>query len=213
MYAETFNTRPWLETPAKWLRWAIQSLTSGKTDDARYNLQQFWNGLDAYKAKAAGPLDWAELYTLDGRSKEALADLYNAEIQAWINLQDGKWIKYGQATADANVKSFQTSRERELALAREYAEKARGLYAQARYPGNQQAGGNSATAGLKSAYLPTDRALQDKAAAAANESFFSASWLGIPLWTWLAGAAAIALLVTTGPTVLMARTALRKATA
>lgn len=83
MYAETFQVRPWLETPAKWLRWAIQSMSPDKLSDCSYNLGQFWAALAQAKTQATDDLSWSEILQLDSRSQQTLAGYYTI-------LQQGK---------------------------------------------------------------------------------------------------------------------------
>lgn len=221
MFAETFNVRGWLEDPAKWLRWSMQSLTAGKTDDARYNLQQFWTSLTTFKARAANPMDWAELYTLDGQSKEALADLYGRDIAAMIqkkaDVRFWSSIVYAAKEASYNdqISRLEESKKRALAEAQDFARKAQTYYAQANYKGPQQASAGVSNAQAKLDYAAKDRLLNDQSSDAAGKglNILTGDFLGFPVWAWLAGAAGVALLVSTGPTVVMASQAYRKATA
>ncbi|HEU4951706.1 MAG TPA: hypothetical protein VFT46_07125 [Holophagaceae bacterium] len=67
MYAEQFSVRPWLEEPAKWLQWVAYGLNQqADLGTVSYNLQQFWNALNAAKAQAKTQQDWGEVETLDG---------------------------------------------------------------------------------------------------------------------------------------------------
>lgn len=75
MYAEVFGVNAKLEEPAKWLQWAQGSLQAGKTDEAKYNLQQFWKSLEPFKAKAASYADWAGILFLDASSQSTLGNL------------------------------------------------------------------------------------------------------------------------------------------
>jgi len=199
MFAETFNVRPWLEEPSKWLRWAAQSLTARKLQDARYNLQQFWNGLAAYKSRAATPLDWAELYTLDGQSKETLARLYDADIQGVLAVMSNSMGLFAEADKD-KIKRLEESKTRALAEAQEFSQKAQAYYTQAKHAGAQQATAGAENAKRLQAYALKDLNLNKASAEANSESFFSLNLLGVPVWAWIAGAAGVALLLTTsGP--------------
>lgn len=73
-YAERFKVRTWLETPAKWLSWAIDS--TAKPQDMSYNLQQFWKSLEPIKAAKLDAQRWGEVLLLDSRSQSTLGYLY-----------------------------------------------------------------------------------------------------------------------------------------
>lgn len=89
MYAETFQVRSWLEEPAKWLRWAIQSMVPDKLQDCSYNLQQFWSAIATAKTQANDDLAWSEVLQLDSRSQQTLAGYYGiTQSQKAAALQD-----------------------------------------------------------------------------------------------------------------------------
>lgn len=96
MYAETFQVGLWLETQAKWLRWAMQSNGPEKAQECAWNLGQFWKTLEQAKAQAKTSLQWAEILTLDAQSQWCLGNHYGTLINAILsdknngNLQ--KWL-------------------------------------------------------------------------------------------------------------------------
>lgn len=95
MYAETFKVPQALEGPAKWARWAQQSLSARKLKDTEHNLQQFWQALQPFKAQAQTAAQWAPLLTLDSFCQFALAGVHQArqievlqELNAYISTRN-----------------------------------------------------------------------------------------------------------------------------
>lgn len=238
MYAETFKVQSWLEPQAKWLRWAMQSLTARNLNDVRYNLQQFWGTLADAKAKATKPQDWGDIMTLDSQSQWTLGNLYQNDQSDLLKQLNGlmlarnvgvpltgpelmatalNYFAAETAVIRSKIQSLGDSATAAFKSQVSLAGQADTAYRQAGVSDNQAR--NSATVGgyaLNSAPNDTRGALTQAGNMAKPPEMpnpFTLDFLGFPLWAWLAGAAAIALLVTTGPTVLMARTALRKATA
>ena len=238
MYAETFRVQGWLETPAKWLRWAMQSLTARKLDDVRYNLGQFWTALAAAKVQAVSQLQWADILTLDSQSQWTLGNLYQNDQSDQLKSLNGLMTSRNIvvpfsapeilgaavtyfATETAVIRSKIASLgegagaafKAQISLANQAAE----AYRKAGNTNNQAT--NSATVG---GYASTGNASNTAEALrqAGNmekvpslADLLSGDFFGLPVWAWLGGAATIALLVVTAPTVLMASQVVRKATA
>lgn len=95
-YAERFKVRAWLEAPAKWLSWAIDS--TSKPQDVSYNLQQFWKALEPIKAAKLDAQRWGEVLLLDSRSQSTLGYLYLYQAavtakEAAVYSVDAGWAK------------------------------------------------------------------------------------------------------------------------
>ena len=235
MYAETFNVRPWLETPAKWLRWAMQSLQASNQTDAQYNLQQFWTALATAKTQAKTAQDWAEVLTLDAQSQWTLGNLYQAQasdVLKQINrygagLSLDFWLNpmtaindYFKGQIDPNIPPLVTKLQ-SLSKAASVAFAAQTQLA-------TQAKSAAASAGVQSQAAATLQVGQNAQTAAANDAkgmlrqagkmakpstfwdLFNTTYGGIPLWGWLAGGVALLLLITTAPAAAEA-SALRRA--
>jgi len=205
VYAETFNVRPWLETPAKWLRWAMQSLQASNSTDTRYNLQQFWNALATAKGQAQTQQDWSEILTLDAQSQWTLGNLYQADASDTLKklnlVSIGGPLAPGEAVDSLKAKLAQLQQNAQTAFAAQVtlAEQAKQAAAAA---GVQSQAAATLTVGKNAQRAAVnDSAFQTKQAAnmTSNVNFFSTSILGVPLWGWLAGGAALLLLVTTAP--------------
>lgn len=226
MYAETFDVRAWLEEPAKWLRWAMQSLTARNLADVQYNLQQFWTALPKAKAQAKAQQDWSEILTLDAQSQWTLGNLYQAQasdvlkdlnayttarnlgvylnpitaLLALAHNQDPGIIAYN-AKMDDLLKKAQTAFDAQVNLAGQAvaAANAAGVKSQAQA---------TATVGAKyQAGAPVDAAFMRQQAGQMNEITWGKDLLdavktpilGIPMWAWIAGGVAVVLLVSTAP--------------
>ncbi len=232
MYAETFNVRPWLETPAKWLRWAMQSLQASNTTDARYNLQQFWTTLATAKGQAQAQQDWSEILTLDAQSQWTLGNLYQADASDVLK----------QINADSSVNNLMNYANPLISVSdpvmvalkskMDGLNKSAATAFAAQVQLAAQAKAAAASAGVQSQAATTLHVGQNAQTAAANDaavmnreaqvfstptnpltdlkSALTSSLLGLPLWAWLAGGAAVLLLVTTAPAMAQAN-ALRRA--
>ena len=230
MYAETFNVRAWLEEPAKWLRWAMQSLTSLNSTDVRYNLQQFWGTLAKAKTQAQTQQDWSEILTLDAQSQWTLGSLYQQDAQDvlkevnkyMVGLNMVRWTNPVAFLAakigieDPGLKDLRAKMEKALAQAQIAFDSQVNLASQARAAAQ--------AAGVESQAAATLKVGQDYKAGAdttaewlrsqankmgqppdlpdpfkALKDAMGKPLLGIPLWGWLAGGAAVLLLITTAP--------------
>jgi len=244
-YSETFNVQSWLEDEAKWLRWAMQSLTARNLDDVRYNLQQFWGALATAKGQASTPLDWGDILTLDSQSQWTLGQLYqNDQADLLKQLNDvlaisgfGSYATALLTSAPIIIQNAETYKRDATAATRDriaslgssaaaafdaqktLAGQAQKAYRDARNTSNQAT--NSLTVGNRASKENAENTalnLQQagnigKPTPFPSLDFLKVDLFGLPAWAWLGGAAAIALVVTTGPTVVMASTAYRKATA
>lgn len=240
MYAETFNVRPWLETPAKWLRWAMQSLTARNLTDVRYNLQQFWSALPQAKAQAKTQQDWSEILTLDAQSQWTLGNLYQAQasdvlkdLNKYTSARDiGGYLSYmDPMTAISKLANIQDPTITAVkAKLEDLAKKAQTAFdAQVNLASQAVAAANAA--GIKSqAQATATVGAKYQAGASVDAAFMrqqadqmnSHGWgndlldavktpiIGIPLWAWLAGGAAVLLLLTTVPAMAQAA-AIRRA--
>ncbi|HJV40001.1 MAG TPA: hypothetical protein VJ549_00500 [Geothrix sp.] len=212
MYAETFNVRAWLEDPAKWLRWAQQSLAERNLDNTRYNLQQFWASLAAYKGKASQAKDWGEVLTLDSQSQLILGNLYGADLNELLQTMSTTRMVSSSVYAlkesdyQAKQKALTEGRDQALAASRDLAAQASQAYQQANVPATQQQAGNTLTVATYS----KDRAKQDAAAESSMAQritregvkitdLLTTNFMGVPGWAWLAGGVALLLILTTGP--------------
>lgn len=95
-YADRFKVGAWLEEPAKWLSWAIDTANSPK--DQAWNLQQFWNALALRKASNLSAQQWGEILLLDSRAQSTLGGYYLAQAgqqakNAAIYSVDTAWAK------------------------------------------------------------------------------------------------------------------------
>lgn len=230
MYAETFNVRPWLETPAKWLRWAMQSNTAGKLEDAGYNLQQFWKSLPKSQAKSA--LDWAEILTLDAQSQYALANHLGHGIQALLKAKNSGTTKLYAAwlvpfvgpalmaqgymdrqKADEVIPKLTRQRQEAINTAEKLNDQAKDRYKQAKVTENQAKNAAHVIQKAKEK-LPSSQNIEQKTSegidknnpgALAEETlkdWLNKPILGLPAWAW--GAGVVALLIAMpkpGPTV------------
>lgn len=238
MYAETFKVQGWLETPAKWLRWAMQSLTARKLEDVRYNLGQFWTTLADAKAKAVSQLEWADILTLDSQSQWTLGNLYqndqSDELKKLNDLMAARNITVpltAIATLGAALTYFASetaqirSKIQSLGDGAGVAFKAQGTLGSQAADAYRKAGNTSnqaqntmtvgayAASGNASNTADALRQASNMSKAPSIGEMLTGNFFGLPVWAWLGGVAAIALIVTTAPTVLMASQAYRKATA
>ncbi|WP_257303407.1 hypothetical protein [Geothrix campi] len=236
-YAETFNVQEWLEDDAKWLRWAMQSLTARNLEDVRYNLQQFWASLADAKLEASTPQDWGDILTLDSQSQWTLGNLYqNDQSDLLKQLNDmmlarnlvapslgsvvvmaAQYFNAETSGIRSQIQSLGTSAGAAFEAQKNLASQAQAAYRDAKTTTNQ-AGNSAAVAKTAASGNAGNTAFNLRQASAIEKpvslmDFLKGDLFGLPTWAWLAGTAAIALLVLTGPTVVMANTAYRKATA
>jgi hypothetical protein len=134
MYAEQFNAPTWLEEPAKWLWWAMQSRIAGNLEDALYNLREFWKAIEVPKA-SADEATWPEILAMDAQSHIQAANITSAIINrmegdlssavAWATFWSPNMMKdYIGTTKEAarvSITRMQEQRERELQTASELA--------------------------------------------------------------------------------------------
>lgn len=187
MYAETFGilgASPAVENAAKWVQWVQSGLTSGATENEaaiRYNLDQFW------RAKAAA---------YPGEDETGRAQLERLDTFAqgfWNALETGKiyssspsywsfWKKFwmGGAPDRPEAISAATNAAEAATMQEAAAKRAGGTF-----------GANMATYAQQSkANIP-----QDLAASAGLWKQAGVAPLGVPMWAWLAGAAALGVLL------------------
>ena len=216
MYAETFNVRPWLETPAKWLRWAMQSLQASNSTDARYNLQQFWNALATAKGQAQTQQDWSEILTLDAQSQWTLGNLYQADASDTLKklnlVSIGGPLAPGDAVDSLKTKLAQLQQNAQTAFAAQVTLAAQAKQAAQAAGVTSQAAATLTVGKNAQGAAKNDAAFQSTQAAnmTSNAGLFSTPFMGLPLWMWLAGGAALLLLVTTAPAMAQAN-AIRRA--
>jgi hypothetical protein len=188
-YAEQFNAPSWLEDPAQWLWWAMQSRINGKLEDAQYNLKKFWEALEAVKHSATAAT-WPEILALDSQSHIQAANITSGIINAMqqdINTASAWMGLFGWKGMDAKaaILKMQDQRTQELATAEDLAGQAR-----------------TATADRVSA-VAEGRLDQDEAERAKENKDIeniinsNSSWDigGVPLWAWGLGAAALVFLL------------------
>lgn len=227
MYAETFKVRDWLEEPAKWLRWAMQSNSQRNLTDARYNLGKFWSSLATKKAEAKDQRDWSEILTLDAQSQWALGVLYEADasdlLKSLNNYRTARNLAiYASpivalsALNSANDPGAEAYRSR-LEQLQQSSTKA--FEAQARLA--EQAVQAAAAAGVESQAGNTLVLAKNSITRSRDDAAFNRrqlenmakppnAWedlkkelerplLGVPLWAWVAGSVGLLLLLTTAP--------------
>lgn len=189
MYAEQFNAPSWLEEPAQWLWWAMQSRLSGNLQDSIYNLHQFWTALDKVKATATDAT-WPEILALDAQSHIQAANTTTSIINAMeqdVNLWTAAlgWFGYTAADQQSAIARMQDQRSQELQTAQDLAAQA-----------------ETATADRTQA-LATGRLSQDEAQRAQENTTIKAiinsnaalpDILGLPVWVWIAGLVGLLLL-------------------
>lgn len=226
MYAETFNVRPWLETPAKWLRWAMQSLTARNLTDTQYNLQQFWTSLTPAKAQAKTAQDWSEVLTLDAQSQWTLGNLYQAQASDVLKkvnaytaatggglfqnpvefLTDKLGITTPQLTQyrqeiqdDTNKAAIAFKAQVQLADQAKAAAASAGVASQA--AATLTVGKNAAASAPNDAASMTQQftTMAQRSSMSDLLGLLNTSILGLPAWAWIAGGAALLLLITTAP--------------
>lgn len=183
MYAETFNVPYTLETAAKWVSWADDAKAKNfRTPEdegeraTRYNLAQFW-AEKAARWNGASELERAALEKLDAFAHNILG-----RLESQLSVLSST----GSAQRDAHAK-----------LAAEYQARAAIHAANAnafrleKSAKNQQAEALGIAAWANRT-VPDDRystAFKDAATGAVG------GWMGIPLWAWGLGAAALVALL------------------
>jgi hypothetical protein len=188
-YAEQFNAPSWLEDPSQWLWWAMQSRINGNLQDAQYNLKQFWTALDGVK-KNADESTWPEIMALDSQSHIQAANITSgiinqmetdiSTVSAWIGLFGWKGLD-----AKAAIAKMQDQRTQELATAASLADQARTATAMR----------VQAVADGRLSQDDAERAQENKNIESIISANSSLDLLGVPIWAWAAGAAALFLLL------------------
>lgn len=194
MYAERFNAPEWLEEPAQWLWWAMQSRINGELENAHYNLQKFWTVLAQFKA-SANETTWPEILALDSQSHIQAANLTSAIIlqmekdantaAAWIRFFSGTIYNRWKETngVRAAISRMQEQRKTELETAANLAGQARTATAErAQYLAEQRISTE------ESERMMENRNIEN---IMKNDSEDGS----IPLWAWAIGALAIVILV------------------
>jgi len=189
VYAENFNAPSWLEDPAQWLWWAMQSRINGNLTDAQYNLQQFWKALAVVK-QSADESTWPEIMALDSQSHIQAANVTSAiinqmendisTVSAWIGVFGWKGLD-----SKAAIAKMQDQRTEELATAADLANQAR----------TATANRVQAVADGRLSQDDAERASENKNIESIINSNSSLSLAGVPLWAWLAAGVAVVLLV------------------
>ncbi|HEX9082949.1 MAG TPA: hypothetical protein VF768_11765 [Holophagaceae bacterium] len=227
MYAETFNVRPWLEEPAKWLRWAMQSLGARNLTDVRYNLQQFWTTLAGVKGKASSQQDWSEILTMDAQSQWTLGRLYESEASdvlkqintaaqlrnltmftdpisaasALFGVQDPV-LSGLQKTLDGYNKAAKAAYDQQVSLAAQAASAAAAAGVQSQAQATLTVGQNAQRgAGNTASFVDAQASSMVKPPNLLDElkNTLSTPLLGVPMWAWFAGGLALVLLISTAP--------------
>jgi hypothetical protein len=188
-YADQFNAPSWLEGPAQWLWWAMQSRIAGNLTDAQYNLAQFWKALDTVKATASDAT-WPEIMALDSQSQLQSANITSAiinqmeqdvsTVSAWLGV-------FGWSGTDAKTAIAKLQDQRTAALA-----SAANLAAQANTAVATRA------AGVASGRISQDDAQRAQENTDVNNIIKANSTLsigGVPLWALGLGAAALLFLL------------------
>jgi hypothetical protein len=193
MYAEQFNAPTWLEGPAQWLWWTMQSRINGNLKDAKYNLDQFWTALGQMKAGAT-EATWPEILALDSQSHIQAANITGAIINEMERDYNNYAFmfnfpligKAGQIVTPpaAAVKAQQDQRLKELQTAAALAEQAQ----------TAAASRVVAVAENRISYDEAERAQENTQIDRITRDQ-SSDLLGIPLWAWGIGAAALLYLV------------------
>lgn len=243
-YAARFKVGAWLETPAKWLSWAVDSAANVK--DAEWNLSQFWSALNAVKPSAKTTAQWAEILLLDSRGQSTLGHhlLYKAALQAKsasVYSVDAAWARafalgpYGVASLlNENVRSFLAKNDPGLtgykATVQRLHDQAGEAFAKASDMAKQAAKASAdATAAkrlqemAKTGTIVTQNS-QGQMVTTINDIATSAGprlsdlskaltveMFGVPAWVWALGGIAVALAITTGPSVVTLNRARRLA--
>jgi hypothetical protein len=190
-YAEQFNAPSWLEDPAQWLWWAMQSRINGNLQDAQYNLKQFWTSLDALK-QTADESTWPEILAIDSQSHIQAANITGAiinQMEQDINTASA-WIGiFGWKGTDAKtaIKKMQDQRLSEL-------QTSEALAAQARTATTQRV---AALAAGRISQDDMERAQEDRDIEniLKNNSSVDLNIGGVPLWAWVAGGLFLFLMV------------------
>ena len=186
MYAEQFNAPSWMEEPAQWLWWAMQSRLNGDLKDSQYNLGQFWKALDGLKASATDAT-WPEILALDSQSHIQAANLTSAIInQMEKNYNDYAFMFNFPFIGDKNqpvqapkesIKAQQDQRLQELQKAADLAAQAQTADA-ARVEAVASGRIDSDEAERAQENTQIDRITRDQS---------PLSFGNVPTWAWIAG--------------------------
>jgi hypothetical protein len=188
-YAEQFNAPSWLEDASQWLWWTMQSRINGNLQDAQYNLKQFWTALEEVKRNAT-EATWPEIMALDAQSHIQAANVTSAiigEMEGDISTVSA-WVgAFGWSGMDskAAIKKMQDQRSQELETAASLASQAR----------TATAARVQSVADGRLSYDEAERAKENKDIESIISSNSSLDLLGVPIWAWAAGAAALFLLL------------------
>ena len=235
-YAERFKVGAWLEEPAKWLSWAIDTASSPK--DQAWNLQQFWQALALRKSSSLSTQQWGEVLLLDSRGQSTLGGYYLIQAAdkakaAAVYSVDGAWAKsfvlsvvgLGAAALLPKVREFLARNDPALkayqASIKDLYDKAQEAFGKASQMAEQSKKALASTNATMAARAqtqaksgqvitqnsrgPTEQMVMETAINAGPQfdlgKTFTASLGGIPVWGWLVGIGALALVITMAPTV------------
>lgn len=185
-YAEQFNAPSWLEGPAQWLWWAMQSRINGNLEDARYNLGEFWKSLEGMK-RVANEATWPEILALDSQSHIQAANITSGIINAMqqdLNTATAWMGIFGWQGLDSKdaIRKMQDQRSQELATAEGLANQARNATAQR----------VEALAAGRLSQDEAERAQENKDIENIIRNNSTLDFAGIPWWAWLLGCVGVA---------------------
>ena len=193
MYAQVFgiqNPSPAVEDAAKWVQWAQAGIMAGAAENdatIRYNLNQFWTA-KAAAYQTASPGDRANLDRLDVWAHGYWSALETGKIYSASPNYWNFWKSWWAGGTPSNPDS--------IAAATAAAAANAGQIASA-----QQVAAEAPAAGTFAAAM-TALATRNTAQIPANQASAAALWtqpginpLGVPLWAWGLGAAALIVLI------------------
>jgi len=193
MYAELFGIQgasAAVESAAQWVQWVQSGLMSGAAENEatiRYNLDQFW------RAKAAAyPNE-------DGAGQAQLDRLDSFAYAYWNALETGKtysasptyWEYYKKSMLQALGMSVTPDRPEAITAAANAAAAAAGMQASAQRTNNTAFSSGVSTLGKTwESNAPKDLSASNQLWAMKGNDL-----LGIPIWAWIAGAAALGFMI------------------
>lgn len=195
MYAESFgiqNPSAAIEAAATWVQWAQAGILAGSTDNdaaIRYNLNQFWEAKNQYYP-LADPVERGQLERLDTYAHGFWNALETAKIYAATPNYWQFWKKYWIGGTPDRPEAMDAATAAAAAAAGEEEAAKR---AAAANPSNAAFGSGFAALGRANAANVSG----DLAAASGVWKQTGVEPLGVPLWAWVAGAAALGLLYVT----------------